>query len=50
MGRNVNYFANLGVECHFLKLECRESNFLKRIGYQYNLPLYFLSNYDFIGK
>ena len=35
---SVNYFANLGVECHFFKLGCNESNFLKRRGHQCNLP------------
>jgi hypothetical protein len=38
MGLSVNYFANLGAECHFPKLGYNESNFSKRRGYQYNLP------------
>jgi hypothetical protein len=29
-GRSVNYFANLGAECHFPKIECNESNFSKK--------------------
>ena len=32
MERNINYYANLGVECHFLKIKCREYNFPKRKG------------------
>jgi hypothetical protein len=35
---SVNYFANLRVECHFLKLEYSEFSFLKRRGCQCNLP------------
>ena len=42
MGWSVNYFANLGVECHFSKIGCRESSFPKRMGCPYNLPKYYL--------
>ena len=38
MGQSVNYFANLGAECHFSKLGCSESNFPKKKGCQCNLP------------
>ena len=44
MGLSVNYFANLGVKCHFPKLECSKSSFLKRKGYQCNLLFYFKMN------
>ena len=37
-GLNVNYFANLGAECHFSKLGYSKSNFPKRIECQCNLP------------
>ena len=37
MGQSVNYFANLGAECHFPKLGYSEPNFLKKKGYQCNL-------------
>ncbi len=29
--RNVNYFTNLGVKCHFPKLECNKSSFPKKM-------------------
>ena len=41
---NINYFANLGAECHFPKLWCRESSFPKKRGRQCNLPLLFKVN------
>ena len=41
MGLSVNYFANFGAECHFPKLGCNESNFLKRRECQCNLPFFF---------
>jgi hypothetical protein len=44
MELSVNYFANLGAECHFLKLGCSESSFIKRKGCQCNLPFYFKMN------
>ena len=37
-GRSVNYFANLGVEYHILKIGYSESSFSKRRGCQCNLP------------
>ena len=36
-GWSVNYFVNLGAECHFPKLGCNESSFPKRREYQCNL-------------
>ena len=30
MRQSVNYFVNLEAQCHFLKIGCRESSFLKR--------------------
>ena len=36
-GQSVNYFANLGAECHFPKLGYSEFSFPKRMGCQYNL-------------
>ena len=36
-GLIVNYFANLGMKCHFPKLGCSKSSFLKRRGCQCNL-------------
>jgi hypothetical protein len=42
MGWSVNYFANLGAECHFSKIGCNRSNFPKRMGCQCNLPNIFL--------
>ena len=30
MELSVNYFANLGAECHFLKIECSELSFPKK--------------------
>jgi glutaredoxin-related protein len=38
MNRSVNYFENIGVEYHLLKIECSESNFTKHLRYQCNLP------------
>ena len=37
-GQSVNYFENLGVECHFPKIGYNESSFPKRKGFQCNLP------------
>jgi hypothetical protein len=38
MGQSINYFANLGVECHFPKIGCNEFSFFKKIDCQCNLP------------
>ena len=29
-GQSVNYFTNLGTECHFSKIRCNKSSFLKK--------------------
>ena len=38
MGLSVNHFANLGAECHFPKIRCSESSFLKKMRCKCNLP------------
>ena len=38
MGWSVNYFANLGAECHFPKIGCSEFSFSKKMGCQCILP------------
>ena len=38
MGLIVNYFANLGAECHFSKLGYNESSFPEKMGCQFHLP------------
>ena len=43
--RSVNYFANLGAECHFLKLGCSESSFPKIRGCQCNLPISLIGDF-----
>ena len=37
MGRSVNYFVNLGADCHFSKLGYSESSFPNIRGFQCNL-------------
>ena len=39
-GLSINYFANFGVKCHFPKLGCRESSFLKKKGVSVIYPKY----------
>ena len=41
-GVECNYFANLGVEFHFLKIGCSESSFPKRKRCQCNLPYIYI--------
>jgi hypothetical protein len=43
MVQSVNYFGNLGAECHLLKIGCSESSFTKYWGCQCNLPFILLS-------
>ena len=41
-GLSVNYFTNLGIECHFFKLKYNEFSFSKIIECHYNLPFIYL--------
>jgi hypothetical protein len=39
----VNYFENLKVDCHLLKIRCSKSNFVKSRGINVIYPYSFLS-------
>jgi hypothetical protein len=49
MGLDVNYFINLGTECHFPKLRYNESIFPKKMEYQYNLSFIIMSEAYYVS-